>query len=165
MLGGQYMFEDKIVKLRDFTSDLDDRQAKKLNVEQFSNLLIALTDKKLIDETEAAKNILFMIEDVFDQLSALLRGHDIDRAASKAYKKSYASLIAKVKEVFNLEPIGSVQSHYIGIGVALGTSLGTAIMVATSAAMMSIGIALGVAIGAAIGGQKEKEAKEEGRLF
>ena len=40
-----------------------------------------------------------MIEVVFDQLSALLRGHDIDKAASKIYKKSYASLIAKIKEV------------------------------------------------------------------
>lgn len=83
----------------------------------------------------------------------------------KAYKKSYAKLIVKVKEVFNLEPAGSIATQYMGIGIALGTSIGVALMAATNPAFMSIGTGLGVAIGAAIGAQKEKEAKEEGRLF
>jgi len=159
------MFEKMIVDVRGFARDLDDKQIKKLNIEQFRNLLAALTDKKLIDETEAAKSVQLLVEEVYDDLSGLLRSRDMDKVAFKAYKKLYAKLKLKVKEAFNLEPIGSIQSQYMAIGIAIGTSIGVAISAATNPGMMSIGIAVGVAIGAAIGRQKEKEAKEEGRLF
>lgn len=159
------MFEEMIVNLRDLTRDIDTKQNKKLNIDQFTGLLVVLTDKKLIDGTEAAKGIQIQIEENYKALNNLLRTHELDKVALKAYKKSYANLIVKVKEVFNLEPIGNIQGQYMGIGVAIGTSIGVALMASISPAFMSIGTGIGIAIGAAFGSMKEKEAKEEGRLF
>lgn len=159
------MLEDKIVKLRDMNLDLDPKQAKKLNIEQFTNLLAKLIDQQLIDGSETAKGVEMLIDQVFDGLSDVVKSRVLDKAALKAYRKSYNALIAKVKEVYNLVATGSLQSEYTGIGIAIGTGIGVALMAATNPAFMSIGTGIGIAIGAGIGAQKEKEAKADGRLF
>lgn len=159
------MVEDKITKLRDMKLDLDSKQIKKLSIEELKNLLAKLIDKQLIDGSETAKDVEILINQVFDDLDDVIKSRVLNKVELKAYKKSYSTLVAKVKDVYNLVATGSLQSEYMGIGIALGTGIGVALMAATNPAFMSIGTGIGIAIGAGIGAQKEKEAKAEGRLY
>ncbi len=154
-----------IERIRDYCRDLDEKQCKKLNIEQFGNMLCILSDKGLIDHTQRAQKVQGMIEIVYHELTETVDTYVLDRRAVRAYNKMYTKLVAEVKDVFDLEPIGSIQSRYMAIGIAIGTGVGSAIMAATNPAFMSIGITFGVAIGLTIGAKKESEAKEAGKLY
>ena len=159
------MFEGMIQQLRNHSRSIDAKMYKKLGVEQFENLLSTLSDQGLIDKGEVAKGVQMMIEGVYRELGTLLQEREFNRKAIKLYKKSYAALVARVKVVFDLEPIGSIQSRYVALGMVFGSSIGSVLLALGNSTMMSLGLTLGLVFGAGIGSQKEKEAKEEGKLF
>jgi hypothetical protein len=159
------MFEDKIQQLRNHRCSIDAKMCKKLGIEQFGNLLSTLSDQGLMENGEVAKDLQMMIEGVYRELRTLLQERDFNKKAVKGYKKSYAVLIARVKVVFDLEPIGSIQSRYVALGMVFGSSIGSVLLALGNSTMMSLGISLGLVFGAGIGSQKEKEAKEAGKLF
>ncbi len=159
------MFEDMIQNISNYCRDLEEKQCKKMNIEQFGNMLCTLSDKGMIDDTQRAQKVQGMIDSVYHELRSTIDVYVLDRKQVKAYNKLYTKLVAEVKDVFDLEPIGSIQSRYMAIGIAIGTGVGSAIMAVTNPAFMSVGLAIGVAIGAGTGGKKEKEAKEAGKLY
>jgi hypothetical protein len=159
------MFEEMIQQLRSHRRSIDAKIYKKLSVEQFVNLLSALSDQGLMDQGEVSKGIQMMIEGVYRELRMIFQGRDFSRKTTKSYKKSYAALIARVKAVFDLEPVGSIQSRYTALGMVFGSIFGSVLLARGNPTMMSLGISLGLVFGAGIGSQKEKEAKEVGKLF
>jgi len=159
------MIADRVEALEEMLKDMAPKKAKKLNIEQFRNLIKALSEKDLIDDSDDGKEIEAAISETHRLLSEISEDTYGDRTKVKVYKKAYNKLIVRVKEVFDLQPEGSIQSMYIGIGIALGTGVGSAIMAATNPAFMSIGISMGIVFGVSIGNQKEKEAKLAGKLF
>lgn len=159
------MFEQEIEKIEDFCRDLDDKQCKKLKIKQLGNLLCVLSDKGLMDGSQKAESVRRQIQDVYQDLFVIVDHNDMERKRVRAYNKAYNKLVEKVKEAFDLEPLGSIQSKYMAMGIAIGTGLGSALMTVIGPAFISIGTALGVAIGLSIGSQKEKAAKEAGKLY
>ncbi len=63
------MFDDMIERIRDYCGDLDEKQCKKLNIEEFGNMLCILSDKGLIDDTQRAQKVQGMIEIVYHELT------------------------------------------------------------------------------------------------
>lgn len=159
------MFNDMIQQLRDYCKDLEEKQCKKLNVEQLGNMLCVLSDKGLIDGSQRAEKVQAMIEVVYQELMKAVDVYTLDRKQVKTYNKMYAKLVAEVKDVYGLEARGSIQSRYMAMGIAIGTGIGSALMTVINPASLSIGIALGVAVGLSIGSRKEKEAKDAGKLY
>ncbi|BES63723.1 hypothetical protein SANA_01620 [Gottschalkiaceae bacterium SANA] len=159
------MFEDKIQQLRNHRRNIDAKLCKKLGIEQFENLLSTLSDQGLIDNGEVSKGLQMMIEGLYRELRTLHQEHDFNKKAMKSYKKSYAALLARVRELYALEPSGSIQSRYTALGMVFGSSIGSLLLAFGNATMMSLGISLGLVFGAGIGSQKEKEAKEAGKVF
>ena len=164
-VGGVMMIADMVVPLEQMVQEFEPKKAKKLNVQQLLNLINVLLEKNLIDNSNASREIETDITDTHKLLIDIFEDTYGDRTKVKVYKKAYNKLIAKVKEVFDLQPEGSVQSTYMAIGIALGTGIGTALMSATNSAFMSIGLSMGIVFGVSIGNKKEKEAKLAGKLF
>jgi len=158
------MFDTFIDDVKGICETVDSKICARLSVEQFGNLMCILSDKGLIDGSETSKEVKEMIVNSHRQLMALFEAKDFSRKTIRSYQKDNNRLLLAIKKAYDLEPVGSIQNHFMAIGVALGTGIGASLS-AVNPAMISIGIGLGIVTGMSIGKKKEKEAKEAGKLF
>ena len=156
---------EMIHKLEDAKMELEPKKIKKLHVQQFINLLSVLSDRDLLDGSSLSKEMEASLLDIHQQFIGICEDIYGDRSKVKVLRKAYNELLAKVRKSYDLQPEGSIQATYTGVGIALGSGVGTALMATAGPAFMSIGISLGLVFGVAVGSQKEKEAKLAGRLF
>lgn len=82
----------------------------------------------------------------------------------KKYHNAMNGVLSYLKGNYDMVPKGTYASQYMGFGIAIGTGLGIALSSSMPSAYV-IGIGVGLVFGSGIGQRKEKEAKENGKLF
>ncbi len=155
---------EKIAKLEIIISDKDPKEVKRLVLNQFTNMLRRLSAEDIVEAASNNEDTQTFIRNAFDAVEELYNTNDTSRAGRKAYLKHYRNLQNHVKQVYDFDPVGSIQSTYMALGMAIGAGVGTALST-TMPAFLSIGIGAGMAIGIAIGNSKEKAAKEAGKIY
>jgi len=146
------MFIDYDKNIKDITSQFNEKKTKKLGIDTLINLSIKLYEYQNKE-----------VEDLMIQLKNSLENLNFDdKKQQKKYLKDFALLKQLVKSQFDLHEKGSILTTYTAFGMMIGLSVGTGV---SSGKGTGIGISLGLVFGSAIGTQREKQMKEEGKLY
>lgn len=134
----------------------NEKESKKLKIQQLLNLINKLDDQNIDDKELFAK-----IEELISNLRSIKSGHN---SSKKIYNKSYYKLKQKIQKDYGIIAKGTYVEMSLAIGMTLGISIGAA-FVSFSSVFISVGMIVGMTIGIAIGSTKEKDVEKEGKIY
>lgn len=145
---------DILNRLSEVKTKLNDLEQSKYSVD----VLIRLCEKlKYIDHN----GVMEQLSTIVSSLEMISNG---DFKNVKIYLRQFNVLKKSLRSDYELFEEGSIRNEYMALGLVFGVAFGS-VFSFINIAFIGIGLPIGLAVGVGIGASKERELKEQGKLY